>query len=190
MPKRIDGDAGRKVEVCPILGVVDNAALAVGEDDGRPGVGREEALGLLLQERRHVGRCRLIRVRRLQVALIGLEARTRQGQRGSGRVRSAALARSSRAAEAATKGGGGGSPRGRRRSGRSAPRVQPGRQHGRRKRPSGACWGVCKELKCRGSEWEGKVKAARLTRPRPKSSPGGKLRCSCATSTSGLCFLS
>lgn len=75
--ERVDGDAGREIEVLAVLRVVDDAALAVREDERRAGVRREEALGLLLEERRDVGRGRVVRVRRLQVGLAGLS-----GQQG------------------------------------------------------------------------------------------------------------
>lgn len=62
MAERVDSDAGREIEVRPILSVVDNTALAAGEDDRRAGVGRKKALSLLLKERRDVSRSGLVGV--------------------------------------------------------------------------------------------------------------------------------
>lgn len=72
MPESVDGNTGREVEVLPLLGVVDDAALSVREDDGRSGVGRQKALGLLLEERGDVRRSGVVRVGGLEERLVGL----------------------------------------------------------------------------------------------------------------------
>lgn len=72
MSESVDGDTSREVEVLPLLSVVDDAALSVREDDGRSGVGRQEALGLLLEERGDVRRSGVVWVGGLEERLVGL----------------------------------------------------------------------------------------------------------------------